>query len=223
MYEKIIAGCPLFAGLEGEELEHALECFSAVKREYRKGEFLNRIGEAPEYFGLVLSGAVQVYTDDIDGHHMIMANVGAGETFGESLCYLRREAAVTICALEDSVVLRMRADRIRDLSVHADPRDIMLAGRFTAMLAGRTLRMNERIQVLSRLTIRDKLRALFTQAVHENGSGRVRLSFGRNDMAAYLGVNRSALSRELGAMRREGLIDFYKNEFEILKSFSEKE
>ncbi len=41
------------------------------------------------------------------------------------------------------------------------------------------------------------------------------LPFDRSDMAVYLGVNRSALSRELSLMKKEGIIDFYKNSFSL--------
>jgi len=34
-------------------------------------------------------------------------------------------------------------------------------------------------------------------------------------MADYLNVDRSALSKELGKMKKDGLLDYYKNSFEL--------
>ena len=87
--------------------------------------------------------------------------------------------------------------------------------RFIMMLSQKTLSMNDRIQVLSKPTLREKLMTLLTQYSTREGKN-FNLPFDRNTMAAYLGVNRSALSRELGKMREEGRIDFYKNSFSIL-------
>ena len=84
------------------------------------------------------------------------------------------------------------------------------------MLAARALAMNDRIQILSQLTIRAKINALLSQHAAAAGSDSFILPFDREDMAFYLGTDRSALSRELGKMRREGLIDFHGNAFKLL-------
>ena len=85
------------------------------------------------------------------------------------------------------------------------------------MLAERTLKMNDRIQILSRMSIREKLRAFFTECARDAGSGRFTVPFDRAGMAAYLGVDRSALSRELSRMQHDGEIMYHKKEF-ILKN-----
>ena len=80
--------------------------------------------------------------------------------------------------------------------------------------------MNDRIQILSKLSIRDKLITFFSQYSNRYGSQEFEIPFDRNDMATYLGVNRSALSRELAHMREEGIIDFHKNQFQIKNIFA---
>ena len=222
MYQDLISRCILFSDLSREDLAYALHFFSATEKIYEKGDFLNRVTAPLEYFGLVLSGTIQVYMDDIDGNHMIMANVGEGDTFGESLCFLHRDAPVYICSVTDSVVLWMNTDRIKHPDASFDYRDILLANRFTAMLASRTLAMNDRIQILSKISIRDKLITFFSQYSNQYGKQEFTIPFDRSDMATYLGVNRSALSRELGKMRDEGIIDFHKNTFLIKNIFPHK-
>ena len=103
----------------------------------------------------------------------------------------------------------------------AGPGDDFLAElqrRFTAALAAKTLMMNNRIQVLSRLSLRGKLTAYFTELAAAQGSSVIRLPMNREDTAAYIGVNRSALSRELARMKAEGLIEYRKNEVKILRN-----
>ena len=216
MNKKILRQCPLFAGLDDTALASCLELLDAREQNYIKSSVISEIAAPMTAFGLVLEGHVQVLRDDRDGHHMIMANVSAGDTFGESLCYLGRLSPVYIQAVTDCRVLWLSTARLSNPAALSDPVAAALACRFTAMLASRALNMNDRIQLLSQLTIRDKLTTLLHEAAHRHGSNSFTLPMSREDMAFYLGVNRPALSRELGNMRREGVIDFHGNQFTLL-------
>jgi len=206
---------PLFRGLDRERLERQLQVMKAEKTRSVRGEMLQRLGEPIRRFGIVLSGSVQVCVDDIEGSRMIMAEVAPGISFGESLCFLRtKESPVFIFASEDSELLWLSTE-----ALFSDPGDAFLAelqGRFTAALAAKALTMNNRIQVLSRLSLRGKLTAYFTELAAAQGSNEIRLPMNREDTAAYIGANRSALSRELAKMKEEGLIDYHKNQIRIL-------
>ena len=101
----IISSCPLFKGLDDSKLTAALKFFDAVPKKFKKGEFLQSVLTPFERFGLMISGSIQVCCDDIDGYPMIMANVSAGDIFGESLCFTRAESPVYIRAAADSEVL----------------------------------------------------------------------------------------------------------------------
>ena len=205
--------CFLFSGLTEGELSDALHFFDAREKKYARGELLKSAVDPLPAFGLVLSGAVTVAMEDIDGREMLLSHVAPGSTFGESLCYLRESAPITIAALSDARVMWLRADRLRERA--ETPLEQILQARFTAMLARRTLKMNDRIQILSRGSIRQKLNAFFTECARDAGSPAFAVPFDRAGMAAYLGVDRSALSRELSRMRGEGLLTFSKNQFAL--------
>ncbi len=211
-FEDVVRGCSLFKGL-GSQLPQALKVYAAREKTHPKGDILKAVYRLLPAFGLVLSGTVQAYMDDFDGQPMLMSNVSAGGTFGEALCYLQRESPVYIIAREDCRVLWletawMHGDNLDDLRN-------MLARRFTAMLAERTLSMNDRIQILSKPSLRGKLTALLSQ--HEKQKGQpFLLPMDRAGMAAYLGADRSALSRELSNMQREHILTYHKNQFRLL-------
>ena len=206
---------PLFKELEQDRFDRQLQVMKAEKARGEKGEMLQAIGEPIRRFGIVLSGAVQVCVDDIEGNRMIMAEVAPGNSFGESLCFLRtKESPVYIFASEDSDLLWLSTE---DLFAGSDAFYREIQHRFTATLAGKALTMNNRIQVLSRLSLRGKLTAYFTELAAAQGSGVIRLPMNREDTAAYLGANRSALSRELAKMKEDGLIEYRKNEIRILR------
>ena len=207
---------PLFDGLDRDGLERLTAAMDAEKDVCEKGTMLHTTGTPMDRFGIVLSGAVHVCVDDIEGNRMIMAEVAPGTSFGESLCFLRkRESPVYIYASEDSEVLWLHTEALS--APEGDPFRMELLRRFAAALAEKNLNMNNRIQVLSKLSLRDKLTAYFTELAAVQGSDRIRLPMNREDTAAYIGANRSALSRELARMKAEGLIEYRKNEVRILR------
>ena len=65
---------------------------------------------------------------------------------------------------------------------------------------------NERIVILTKKTIRDKLLEYFNINSKKNGSKYIYLPFNFSDLANYLGIDRSAMSRELGFLKEEGFI-----------------
>ena len=212
MYEEIISKNPLFVGLSSEDVKYTLSFFDAKPCRFEKGEMLARAGEVLTRFGLVIRGNVQVCMEDFDGNSIIMAIVTPGHTFGESLCFLGNESSVNIYAVSDTELLWLNTDRIKEHG--SDKRDALIKDRFVSMLAARTLEMNDRIQILSKIKLRDRLITYFSQNVSKYGMS-FKIPLSREDMAAYLGTNRSALSRELGKMRDEGIIEFDHSRFAI--------
>lgn len=211
-----ILSCPLFSGMGENELRDALNFFDAIPQKYKKGDFLQSVLTPFDRFGLVLSGSIQVCCDDIDGYPMIMANVSEGDIFGESLCFTRAESPVYIRAAADSEVLMMTTRQIHAAAL-SDEASKNFTLRFTTVLAQKALSMNDRIQILSKITLREKILTLLNQYRRKFNSDEFLLPFDRADMAIYLGTDRTALSRELSKLKSQGIIDFKKNKFIIKK------
>ena len=216
MKKSTLLTSPLFSGMSELEIERALKIFDAVEKQYAKNEIIAQTGTKLIRFGIVLEGTVQVNFIDIDGNLVLMASVTAGDAFAESLCWLKvQEIPVTITAFSDARVLWLDPTV---LSASCDDALVCeLRNRFVSILASKTLTMNDRVQVLSKPTLRQKIITFLSQYSNRFSSKTFSVPFDRESLALYLGVNRSALSRELSAMKNEGIIDFYKNTFKILK------
>ena len=150
---------------------------------------------------------------DFDGQPIVMAQVEAGGTFGEALCFLKRKTWIVIEALEDSTVLWLKT-----ASLEASPESMLamtLRKRFISMMAQRLLAQNGRIQILSKTTLRAKIITFLSQLALREGD-EFDIGFNRSELAQYLGADRSALSRELSAMQRDGLIRYTRNHFILL-------
>lgn len=207
--KETVLGCELFSHLDGKRLSDALLFFEATLRSYDKNECICMTGDALLGFGLVLSGTVQVFNEDINGQRVIMANVEKGGTFAESLCFLEEpQSPVSIFAADDTEVLWLKTSALKKGFSEYN-------NRFVSMLARRTLSMNDRIQILSKITLREKIETYLSQCAKEQKSRTFSIPLDRESLALYLGTNRSALSRELSRMQKDGIIEFYKNSFKI--------
>lgn len=80
--------------------------------------------------------------------------------------------------------------------------------------AAANLPQGRRIHVMSQKSIRDKLLLFLKQNREERND--ILLTMNRQELADYLGTERSALSREMARMKKEGLIDYCRNEIKIL-------
>lgn len=215
-YGKILAACPLFSGMDPETAARSVELMKGNIRSYRRGGTVHQPWTPLGRFGMVLSGHVQACCDDYDGNRMIMAEVQPGVTFGESLCFLHiDDSPVYIRASVDSEVLWLSVQEL--YGGNADGLTAELQKRFTTLLASRTLAMNDRIQILSRKTIREKLTVYFSELSSRAGSDAFQVPFTREDMAAYIGTDRASLSRALSAMQRDGLIGYRGKSFRLLR------
>lgn len=201
----VILRSDLFRGMDPEQLSEALKRLGARSEACKRGRVLNRLHGKLTRFGLVLSGTIQVTMSSIEGEEMILASLGPSGMFGESLCWLREDAPVTIRAVGESRVLWLDPEPLRS----TEPMDECLRdlnARFIAVLARRALRMNDRIQILSRRPLRARILAYMSRLSQDHGA-EFDLPLTRTDLALYLGADRCALSRELGVLQKEGLLE----------------
>lgn len=213
---KLMRVAGIFAFMTDAELADALKYLGAREAFYRKGQYLISIGDSIGEFALVESGMVQVSSYDINGDIMIMNTVARGKTFAESLAVTGTEDS-PICAraVEDTRVVWLSAEPIRR-NCGDTPLHTKIVSNFINEIAHKCLGMNERIQILSKRTIREKVITYLSQLSEASRRDEFTIPFDRQDLASYLGVERSALSRELSRMARDGLISFRKNTFRIL-------
>lgn len=216
-YYGIIEKCPVFSLRETYSVEEILSVLKAEIKEYSKGDFIHRTGEPFSKFGILLSGSAQACLDDIEGNRMIMAEINPGSTFGESLCYLEiKDSPVYVYCSEKAEVLWLDPQKIRD---NCETKlELNIQKNYTKMLALRTLSMNTRIQVLSKLRLKDKILTYLNSAADNDPEKTFSIPLSREDLATYIGCDRAALSRELSALKKAGVIDYYKNTFKILKT-----
>ena len=208
----------LFDGVSRREIEALCRALGCRRAYYEKGGVILKRGADVVCAGIVLSGAVQAERNGSDGSLRIVARHGAGALFGDVLNVSRaRHSPVDIVAAEDTAVLFVPLDALMGEESAADAAArTRVRLNLLSELSEKYWAQAERLALLRLPTLRAKLSRLLLTARREQGSDHVRLDGTRETLAAELGVNRSALSRELGNMGRDGLLAVRRGAFVLL-------
>ena len=213
----VIRSSRLFSGISEDEISAMLDCLGARKESFSKDSFLLRTGDTVEEIGLVLSGSVFIIQEDIWGNRNIISKAGAGETFATAYaCAPGSVLNVSVIAETPVVAVFLNVKRILKVCPSTCAHHSLIIRNLLGELAEKNLRFSEKLEHIGQRTTRAKLLSYFSAEAQRNGKYEFDIPFSRQELADYLGVERSGLSLELGKMRNDGLLDFNKNHF-ILK------
>lgn len=193
-----------------------MKCLKHTVRTYAKGRCIYHTGQIVNDVCVVLSGSVQIENIDVLGNKSILGIAEAGDIFAESYaCIPDQPMLVDVLAREDTEVLFINVPALFSES-HSCGHGAKLIQNLLRISSRKNLNLSMRIFHSAPKTIRARLYSYFSEQISLQGSHEIRIPFDRQQLADYLGVERTALSKELGKMKAEGLIEFYKNEFCII-------
>ena len=213
-----LRNCALFEAISDESLVPMLGCLRARVSRFKKGQTVIAEGEPADMFGILLSGELQIMRIDYYGNRSIMANVEPSQLFGESYaCAEIEETPADIVATEDSVLLMVDAHRITKTCCNACDFHNRMIFNLLKIVATKNLVFNQKLEITSKRTTRDKLWAYLLLQAKKNNSNSFDIPFDRQELADYLEVDRSGLSVEIGKLVKEGKLQCYKSHFSIVE------
>lgn len=214
---KILEKVPLFSGMKEADIKNILECLDSKEKMYGKHQWIIQAGNEVPALGIVIAGRVQVIREDILGNRMIVAGLGPAEIFAETLASAGvKSSPVSVYANEDTTILWLYIKRlVCTCSTSCDYHSLLIEN-LLQLLAKKNLYLNNKMELLSKRTIREKIMTFLLSEAREQNSSSFEIALNRNEMAEYLCIDRSAMSRELSNLREEGIITYRKNHFNIL-------
>ena len=216
-YEQL-ADMVMFQGIGKENIGILMGCLGSYLKNYSKGEYIAFEDDAIKNIGIVISGSVHMVKEDVWGNKTIMTRMTRGHLFGESFaCGSDSMSIVTYSAAENTEVLWMPFDRVMSTCCNSCAFHQQIIKNMVVMLSNKNQTLMEKIEVSSKKTLREKILSYLSQEAQKQDSKYFEIPLGRIELADYLCTDRSALARELGKMRQEGLIDYDKNLFRICK------
>lgn len=206
----------LFRGIEESDLPGLLSCMEAGELSFRKGETLLHCGERTEQLGLVLAGTVHIVRDDFWGNRSIVGFAGPGDVFAESYALTGEPLGVSALAATDCAVLFFGASKVISGCAQVCGFHEQLSRNLLGMVAKKNLLLTEKMRHMARKTTREKLLSYLSAQALRAGTSEFEIPLDRQQMADFLGVERSAMSAALGRLRDEGVLEFRKNRFRLL-------
>ena len=213
----------IFRGMKDSELDAALSALKSSENDFSKDEVILYAGSTTNMMGLVLEGSVRIESNDMWGNRTILSHVGKGQVFAETYAMAKDEPMlVDAVANERCRVLMLRIGPPGAYSQDPSLWRLKLITNILDVFMHKNLLLAGRNFHTSPKSIRGRVRvmAYLNSVSLQEGSDEFDIPFDRQQLADYLNVERTALSKELGKMQKDGLITAKKRHFILLSPFS---
>ncbi len=214
-YLPLLQTTTLFAGLSAAELSTLLSRLGGSVRSYGKGEALVLAGEPSRRVGIVLSGELEAYRPAPGGVRIPIARVEPGGGFGVVLGGSSLASPVTVLPAAPCEVLLMPYEKL--LLPGADPARQRVLQNLVRTISDKYFLLSRRVDLLLLKSLRAKVCAYLLSEAEVHHSLTFTIPYSRIQLADYLNCDRSALSRELSLMQRDGLLETYRSSFKLLE------
>ena len=213
----ILYHCGLFSGIAPEQIDAMLGCLKARQERYEKNTVVWNIGDTLQSCALVLSGSLRAESVNAGGEHQLMATHGPGSLVGDVLMATPGgRSPVYVVASEETELLFLPYHRIMNSCADCCAWHTRLRENLVSEIAAKFWMQRQRVLYLSAKSLRQRIALRLFDEYRRTGSLTFSLGGTREDLADFLGANRSALSREIGRMKEAGILDYYKDTFRIL-------
>lgn len=183
----------------------------------RKGQILLEHGMESNDVYLIVSGQVRVELLAVEGREVVMRDLAAGQFFGDLAAIDNGRRSASITALQATELLLIPAAAFREAIAASPEAATWFFGHLTAMVRNLT----DRVFEMSALNVQGRIhcqlvRMAAAAGVADNQSIIDPLPT-HEELAALVGTHREAVTRELGALARDGIIVLQRRRLEIVK------
>jgi len=211
MYETLIH-CPIFIGLNEEELETIFAKSHHFTKTYEVGEIAAFSGEMVNFLMVVLEGSVKGEMVDFSGKIIKIDDITAPRALASAFIFGKQNKfPVNVMANEKTKLLYIpKYDFIKMLQA-----DIRILQNFLNVVSTQSQMLAGKLKFLSFKTIKGKL-AQYILGLAGQDKDMIELPLTQNDLSEQFGVARPSLARALGEMAEEGIISVDRKVVRIL-------
>ena len=199
---------PLFRNITYEEYRRMLTCFQAVQRSYLAEELVYDFSASrTDAIGIVERGGVSLIRIDEEGVSTVLEEMGPGGVFGRDLAFAGSAGdSLEVVARTPCDILFIDYPHLFRRCEKACTHHSILVQNMLGLLSNKAQALSERVDVLSRRSIREKLLCYFRQLAEKSDGDTFTLPFSFSVLADYIATDRSAMMRELRHLKEQGLI-----------------
>jgi CRP/FNR family transcriptional regulator, dissimilatory nitrate respiration regulator len=208
----VLSDAPLFKGLTTASIESLLSGIPHRIKKYKSGTMISQSGDPVNSMIVVINGVVKGEMVDYAGRVIKIEDIPAPGALASAFVFGNRNRfPVNAVALSDVEILSIeKPDFLKLLKGN----DLILVN-FLNMISNRSQFLSEKIKFLNFKTIRGKLAQFILQRAYDDKT-TITMDMTQNDLADFFGVARPSVSRALGELEEEGLIEVSGKNIRIL-------
>ena len=212
----VLAQSLLFQGVSESDLPHLIRCLEPKEVTYPKDYTIIEEGDLLDELGVIVSGSVSIVRHDFWGNRTLVARLGSGEIFAETVACTASKSVASVITEEKTVVLFLGVQKIITTCPSACVFHQSIIENMIRLLAHKNLSLMQKMNHITKRNTREKLLSFLSEQALDRGTREFTIPFDRQQLADFLCVDRSAMSSELSKMKSDGLLEYNKNSF-ILK------
>ena len=206
-----------FSGLTAEDLDVMRSLGLLCIHRYKRNSFIFKSGEITKNLGIVIKGNVIVENVDYWGSKSILSSVLPGKVFGETYALSGHRLMIDARATEPTTIFLLNVQAIMSGKYDHYGWQQQMLKNLLLLSSRRGLTLSLHIFYITPKKIRERISYYLSGMASSLGKTEFDIPFNREQFADFLNTDRSALSKELSRMQREGLIEFHKNHFKLLE------
>jgi len=196
----------LFSDITPQEQELMRSCLGVREVTFQNNETIMEYSSVMNKIGLIEEGQALLYCCDEDGDQYMIDELNQGSVFGEPFLLPEDSHHYYVCAKKMTRIMFIDYAHVIKRCEKACRHHSQMVSNLLQMTALQSRQKTNRIFVLSRTTTQKKIMAYLNGLAGEQGSRDIRLPMTYTTMAQYLGVDRSAMMRELKNLSEQKVI-----------------
>lgn len=215
-YYDTLRAAPLLRGMSDADLDLLLAHMQPHTRRYQKGEYLLMAGYTTREVGIILEGSIHALKTGPDGASVVIQHMGPGGVFGDILAGSSVKSPVSVVAAEPCLALYLPHEKVLHPCSAAGSAHGRLLQNLVETISNKYFALDRRLELLMCRSLRTRIARWLLEESELAGADTFSVPLRRAELAAYLNCDRSALSRELSRMQREGLVETWHGSFKLL-------
>ena len=204
-----------FANLSKVQIDHLFDLLGVHIYRFKKNEEILPTIKNSNIISILMNGSAQIIYIEYNGNEIVMENLYKDSIFGTNMTLTNSDNCIIVAKEDTEVVVIDYNKLINPQNIKHSYFNIFQANLFD-IINTKFKEKNERIRILEKKQIRDKLLEYFEIEYKKRHSRVILLPFTLKDLADYIAVNRSAMFRELKHLKDDGLVEIQGKKLTLL-------
>ncbi len=204
----------IYKNIEKKDLKKLLNTLQSNTLFYKSDQTIAYSIGNRNLIGIIEEGSAKLLRYDYDGARTILDEMNVGDIFSDM--FLSTDSGeLSVIATTDCKVTFIEYDKLIEECKTSKIAPVLL-DNLVKLITKKLIKRNERIELLTRRSIRNKLLRYFELEEKKNNSKTFNLKYTYTDLADYLSIDRSAMMRELKNLKEDKLIEDINKKITIL-------